>query len=373
MAMRRERGGFTLIELLVVISIIALLIGILLPALGKARVSARKVQTTANLRSMDQAAKTYGADYDSLIPTFQFKPGEVPGHSRQNRDLALRVAGLPNTFQGKNEAARIQQIMYFRDAFPDADMPEDPIERHTPFPLYSHIVASRHAEIPMPAEYTVSPGDAARSDWVKNPQEFLDAELRGEGGHTFEPPDTGGRFRWMFSSSFTITSAALSNDLGNGDNDENFNVNAMSTFSNRWTLAGKFGGQATRTFDDVRAPSNKVYYYGPYDYYSSNSSLHMGFDEANIPIVSFDGSAQFIDVEDINVGWHSNNPVFTGTARYIYVKQPAFDNNPGVGTSNPRRIMRCQNTRFGLEGVDFGGESIIGEERAKAFVRKTGG
>lgn len=63
-----ERKGFTLIELLVVISIIAMLLAILMPALGKAKDHAKKIGCSANLRSLAMAAILYAEDNDGLTP-----------------------------------------------------------------------------------------------------------------------------------------------------------------------------------------------------------------------------------------------------------------------------------------------------------------
>lgn len=64
----RKRRGFTLIELLVVIAIIAILMAILLPALGRARKQAQSVVCSNNLKQVGYGAALYAQDYDQKIP-----------------------------------------------------------------------------------------------------------------------------------------------------------------------------------------------------------------------------------------------------------------------------------------------------------------
>ncbi len=68
---RRHPSGFTLIELLVVIGIIALLVSIILPSLGRAKELTRRASCSVNLKGIAEGAQMYAKENDELLPAIE--------------------------------------------------------------------------------------------------------------------------------------------------------------------------------------------------------------------------------------------------------------------------------------------------------------
>ncbi len=104
--------GFTLVELLVVIGIIALLIGILLPALGKARQAATTVKCSANLHAIGQGLAIYTNTNNAWIPGSPFTTSNFLFADGNPRNLSEWSSSGPTA---KSPFAPMPGIMSFYD------------------------------------------------------------------------------------------------------------------------------------------------------------------------------------------------------------------------------------------------------------------
>ena len=99
MRFQPHRAAFTLVELLVVISIIALLMGILVPALSRAKEKARRIACMGNVRQFIIGIQLYADDHDEYLPSglsdFEDDPNDehTPILSTPMRKALVKIIG----------------------------------------------------------------------------------------------------------------------------------------------------------------------------------------------------------------------------------------------------------------------------------------
>lgn len=365
MVHRPNRRAFTLIELLVVIAIIALLIAILLPALASARQRAQLLLSLNNQRQQGVATASYGAENNSRAYTFSWKPGQVP--QTTNTTLAQSCGNLNPAAAGTHaRAAVLQQLDIVSRRFAHerlAPIPANAPPNHTPYVLYNHLVINDHIGEKLPSEMVISPGDKARNYWQKNIQEYI-ADPRN---NAFRPPSTETSFiqlwRWAFSSSYVTISAHYSPDVGGNPLRGYPNTVQRAANNSQFMMPTQPNVLGRRKLEDVSFPSKKVLLYEEYQRFKGKEQ-YFAFEDSEVPALFYDGHADSVNVKESNFGFEPNmpssgandpdEPSFT----YRYIPLRWWD---PVGAQPADVPVYFDQTRWGLQGVDFGGDPVAKE------------
>ena len=238
----------TLTDLLVGIDMMALLVGILIPALGEDRRT---------------AGTNYATDFEDAIFSYNWPAG--------TRNPAQTGPIVPGTDDGAAAVAQAGEILRRNGVnftTPSVWIPH--IE-------YSHLVQLDYMGQSFPSPLSASPGDRIRLSWQADPS-AASAQLR-----TFIP----GRADLLpYSSSYQIPPAFYAPDR------ETFNnyVRQSSTFG-QYFAVGRLGDQR---FDQVLHPSRKVYLHDTVERFFGRAPSPMWWKFSRINSVMVDGSVRIL-------------------------------------------------------------------------------
>ena len=123
---RASRSGFTLIELLVVIAIIAILAGMLLPAMAKAKTKAQGIMCMNNGKQLMLAWQLYAGDSDDRLP-YAYAPSGVNAPYAWVKGPSLNFSSNPGNY---DPALSIHQSLLWKYA-PNEDIWKCPADRAT--------------------------------------------------------------------------------------------------------------------------------------------------------------------------------------------------------------------------------------------------
>ena len=334
----RSREGFTLIELLVVIAIIALLISILLPALGEARKAGRTAVCMSNMKQMAVGTASYAADFQDKLFAFSWQGGKT-----YNTDSDLATAATDNAAA----AHQAVHIIRSRTGFDSSFIPA--INNWIPHVLYTHLVLQDYLAQRLPEKMVICPEDRIRNIWAE------DAFNWKQSGTPL--PGTANTNRWPFSSTYQVVPATYDKYQSNlSPSNQSRRVTQNTSNHSQWGVPGN-AEMGPQNMSLVQFPGNKVHMHDSHDRHVSRKTPYFGRPEAKIPLMFFDSSVRIESSADANNGW---NPGSQAQVIPMFINYTPEEWEPSAtsATGTDRVIGKYRWTRGGLVGVDFGGKEI---------------
>ncbi|MBN4052561.1 DUF1559 domain-containing protein [bacterium AH-315-K20] len=332
---KRTRLGFTLIELLVVIAIIALLIGILLPALGKARKVARLAVCGSNLKQVGVAVNSYASDYEDKIASFSWNAGN---YSTKYSDLIVPANG------SNNQAQMYQLTEIIRRKTGDDTIP--PLRQRAPQRRFSHMVVVDYMADVIPEQTAACPEDRNLVAWARDPKNPPDIE-DGQGNE-------GYRLITPYRSTYQFVPAVWAPDKATPQRGNTVyqyrQDHDLFWFPN--TILGE------RQIREVSFPSGKVQMFDFYDFHSAAKPQFYAYADAKTNLLFFDGSVRFLTTGDANLSFRPNGPHTDNTSTMDYLPREYEPPTRSGGDTDDNLESYFRWTREGLYGLDYGGSEI---------------
>ncbi len=334
--MSRHRRAFTLIELLVVIAIIALLIGILLPALGEARRAGKLAVCVSNMKQLGVATHSYGADYQDKLFSFTWKKG----------DKLSKFPDLNNAGSDLDAAAN-QAVDIFRRRADREDIA--PIHPWIPHVLYTHLVIQDYLASRLPEKMVVCPEDQHRLLWQTDPKGFDAGIFQPAPSLAGNGPGSNNGKRWPYSSSYQVTTASYDNNRAG--------LRITQSTAHNYYVVPAAASLGNIKLSMAAYPSEKLHMHDQNQRHFGRQQMYFGVTQARQPLLAMDTSVNVRITGDTNQGWQPNAPTSPNPTLYNY--QPDVWEAPtttGLPTEQVKGYYRW--TRGGIFGVDWGGTEI---------------
>ncbi len=354
--LRSRVRGFTLVELLVVIAIIALLIAILLPAIGEARRAGKLTMCLSNLKQFGVATGSYAADYEDRIWGFTWRKTGTPNNQRLPSQWVQYQQADNDVYAGKMQALDILSRRTGRDAsdfFPIAGA------AWIPHVYYSHLVIQDYLAARLPEKMVICPEDANRANWQIDPKNNFEQGVWAPLQPLHSDPLNR---RWPYSASYEAPSATYDRSPAGS--------RVSQASGHNFYLIYQGGRLGNLKMSDVAHPVNKIALHDAEQRHYTKKRVFFGWAGSRQPLLMFDGSVNIqITAADVyqhprlnrllkgNEGWEPNNPRGTGPTVINY--NPSAWEAPAQGQFGSDAVPGYFRwTREGLGGIDFGGMEV---------------